>query len=274
MVTFGSPVTSLAYLLGADQRRAARDDQVTGKLFENFVAMEIARLVDWAETSATQYHYRDRSTGGEIDVVLESRAGEIVCVECKAAATVRHADYRAIVKLRDARGEQFVAGVVVYTGAETKALTEKIWAVPVSALWGAEDPWSRRSSRRRRRWRCTIGAAPLDGVGVRDVARALRDARHERGRSRQATSAPDRWLPELQRPLSISRGPYPTMYRGRQWTMRQIAGFGTPDHGRRGEGPCVDGRDRRHARGALRSLHRDTGVLSLLLQRAGSRSIA
>ncbi len=27
----------------------------------------------------------------------------------------------------------------------------------------------------------------------------------------------------------FTRGPYPTMYRGRRWTMRQIAGFGTPD---------------------------------------------
>lgn len=85
-------------------------------------------------------HYRDRASGGEIDVVLESRAGELVGVECKAAATVRPADYRAIAKLRDARGEQFVAGVVIYAGAETRSLTEKIWAVPVSALWGAEDP--------------------------------------------------------------------------------------------------------------------------------------
>src|SRR5207245_3622692 len=25
----------------------------------------------------------------------------------------------------------------------------------------------------------------------------------------------------------FTRGPYPTMYRGRNWTMRQIAGFGT-----------------------------------------------
>src|SRR5438067_8836849 len=25
----------------------------------------------------------------------------------------------------------------------------------------------------------------------------------------------------------FTRGPYPTMYRGRPWTMRQIAGFGT-----------------------------------------------
>ncbi|HEY8199766.1 MAG TPA: methylmalonyl-CoA mutase family protein, partial [Actinomycetota bacterium] len=26
----------------------------------------------------------------------------------------------------------------------------------------------------------------------------------------------------------FTRGPYPTMYRGRVWTMRQIAGFGVP----------------------------------------------
>lgn len=130
----------LAYLLGADEARARKDDQVTGKLYENFVAMEIARLLDWAETSASQYHYRDRSSGDEIDIVLETRAGEIACLECKAAATVKPVDYRAIVKLRDARGDQFVGGAVIYTGTESRPLTERIWAVPVSALWGAADP--------------------------------------------------------------------------------------------------------------------------------------
>ena len=140
----------LAYLLGADEGRAGRDDQVTGKLFENFVAMEIARLLDWANISATQYHYRDRSTGDEIDVVLESRAGEISCVECKSAATVRPADYRAMAKLRDAREDRFAAGVVIYTGAETRALTERIWAIPVSALWGADDPALSGDERARR----------------------------------------------------------------------------------------------------------------------------
>ena len=156
----------LAFLLGADERRAASDDQVTGKLFENFVAMEIARLVDWAETSATQYHYRDRSSGDEIDVVLESRAGQLVCVECKAAATVRPEDYRAIAKLRDARRDQFVAGVVIYTGDETKALTEKIWAVPVSALWGADDPLATKI--------LSPSPSPSPPVAVHDRRRAAR----------------------------------------------------------------------------------------------------
>lgn len=79
-------------------------------------------------------------SGDEIDTVLESRAGDIACVECKAAATVASADYRAIVKLRDARGDRFIAGAVIYTGAETRPLTEKIWAIPVNALWGTADP--------------------------------------------------------------------------------------------------------------------------------------
>jgi hypothetical protein len=38
------------------------------------------------------------------------------------------------------RGENFLAGVVIYAGAETRPLTEKIWAVPVAALWRAGNP--------------------------------------------------------------------------------------------------------------------------------------
>lgn len=125
----------LAYLLGADQKRVAEDDQVTGKLLENFVAMEVARLVDWAEASVTQYHYRDRDD--EVDVVLESRSGDIACIECKAAATLKPSDYRPMQKLRDSRGKNFIAGIVLYTGADTKPLGDRLWAVPVSALWSS-----------------------------------------------------------------------------------------------------------------------------------------
>lgn len=125
----------LGYLLGADEKRAAEDDQVTGKLLENFIAMEVARLVDWAETSATQYHYRNRDE--EVDVVLESRSGEIACIECKAAATLKPSDYRPMEKLRDSRGKQFIAGIVLYTGADTKPLGDRLWAVPISGLWSS-----------------------------------------------------------------------------------------------------------------------------------------
>jgi hypothetical protein len=123
----------MAYLLGADERRIADDDQITGKILENFVAMEIARLRESAETEANQYHYRDRTD--EVDVILETLSGEIAGVEVKAAATVNPSDYRGLVKLRDRRGDSFITGVVLYAGSSTKPLGDRLWAVPLSGLW-------------------------------------------------------------------------------------------------------------------------------------------
>jgi hypothetical protein len=123
----------LANVLGADERRVAEDDQLTGKLLENFAAMEVAKHVDWAETPATQYHYRDRRD--EIDIVLEANSGALAAIEVKARATVTMKDWRAIAKLRDARADDFRCGVVLYAGEQTLPLSDRIWAVPLSGLW-------------------------------------------------------------------------------------------------------------------------------------------
>jgi len=40
----------LAHLLGAGSDRIAHDDQITGKVLENFVAMEIVKHADWSQT--------------------------------------------------------------------------------------------------------------------------------------------------------------------------------------------------------------------------------
>ena len=123
----------LAHLLGADERRIAADDQVTGKMLENFVVAEVLKHADWAATDSSAYHYRQRED--EVDLLLESRAGEIVAIEVKAAASVGRRDVRAMEKLRDSRGARFRAGVVVCTCAQTIPLGERLWAVPVSGLW-------------------------------------------------------------------------------------------------------------------------------------------
>jgi predicted AAA+ superfamily ATPase len=123
----------LAHLLGADVTRVARDDQVTGKVLENFVAMEVLKHSDWAEVDTRTYHYRQRED--EVDLVLESRSGDIAAVEVKAAASIGRKDVRPMEKLRDARGEHFKAGIVVCTAAQTTPLGDRLWAVPVSGLW-------------------------------------------------------------------------------------------------------------------------------------------
>jgi uncharacterized protein len=123
----------LAHLLGADERRIAADDQVTGKVLENFVVIEVLKHADWARTDARAYHYRQREE--EVDLVLENRAGEIVAIEVKAAASVGRKDIRAMEKLRDGSGERFRAGIVLCTCAQTIPLGKRLWAVPLSGLW-------------------------------------------------------------------------------------------------------------------------------------------
>ncbi|HEY5342366.1 MAG TPA: ATP-binding protein [Solirubrobacteraceae bacterium] len=123
----------LVHLLGADERRIAADDQVTGKVLENFVVIEVLKHADWARTDARTYHYRQREE--EVDLVLESRAGEIVAIGVKAAASVGRRDIRAMEKLRDGSGERFKAGIVLCTCAQTIPLGKRLWAVPLSGLW-------------------------------------------------------------------------------------------------------------------------------------------
>lgn len=125
----------MVHLLGANEQRIRTDDQITGKILENFVTMEIARLAEASDSQPRQYHYRQQSGRDELDIVLEAPSGEIAAAEVKAAATVGAADYRALAKLRDARGSDFIAGVVFFTGPDTLPLTDRIWAVPISGLW-------------------------------------------------------------------------------------------------------------------------------------------
>lgn len=123
----------LAHLLGGNERRIARDDQLTGKLLENFVVTELLKHATWAAVDVRQHHYRNRDE--EIDIVLESRSGDIAAIEVKAAATVTPRDYSVMTKLRDSRDDSFRAGVVIYTGPRTLPLGDRLWVVPVSALW-------------------------------------------------------------------------------------------------------------------------------------------
>jgi predicted AAA+ superfamily ATPase len=123
----------LAQLLGADVDRIRTDDQVTGKVLENFVAMEIVRLAQCAKTDVRPHHYRDGRD--EIDIVLDTRPGDLVAIEVKASASLDATGRRALTRLRDTTGGRFRAGIVPYTGRQTIPLGDRLWAVPVSGRW-------------------------------------------------------------------------------------------------------------------------------------------
>lgn len=123
----------LAALLGADARRVREDDGFAGALFETFVATELERLASWSRQPLSFWHYREGER--EVDVVLERPSGEIVAVEVKASATVRAHDFRGLNHLRERVGRRMLSGVVLYAGERTLPFGDRLWAVPLQALW-------------------------------------------------------------------------------------------------------------------------------------------
>jgi predicted AAA+ superfamily ATPase len=123
----------LLHQLGASDDRIGNDDRITGLALENFAAMEVLKHSNWSEHRPRLFHYRQGRD--EIDLILERRSGEIAAIEVKASASVHTADWRAMARLRDARSESFSCGVLLYTGGATVPLADRIFAVPVSALW-------------------------------------------------------------------------------------------------------------------------------------------
>ena len=96
----------------------------------------LPRPVALSEETATISHYRDKD-GVEVDLVLERSAGTMVGIEVKAGATLRPADFRGLERLREAAGERFVCGIVLYDGEHVRQTGSGLFGMPVSMLWDA-----------------------------------------------------------------------------------------------------------------------------------------
>jgi uncharacterized protein len=123
-----------ANLLAADAGRLLHPGAPFGPLLEGFVLMELARQLTWSEIRAELFHYRTRDKT-EVDAVLENRRGQVIGVEVKASSTVRAEDFRGLRHLADRLGNDFVVGIVLYTGDQTLSFGPRLRAMPLSALW-------------------------------------------------------------------------------------------------------------------------------------------
>jgi len=122
-------------LVGYDERRFESDETpLAGALFENFVASELTKQATWCEVDVRLYHLRTAG-GSEVDLVIEARDGTIAGIESKLTASVSARDFNGLRHLRDRLGERFGAGIVMHTGPDTLPFGDRLWAVPISALW-------------------------------------------------------------------------------------------------------------------------------------------
>lgn len=125
----------LAALLDLTIEEVHQDRTRFGTVLETFVFGELLKHTTTADSDYRLMYYRDADKV-EVDVVIESAAGNLVGIEVKAAATVKERDLRGLKKLASLAGSQFKMGVLLYDGTETMPLGEGIWAAPLSTLWG------------------------------------------------------------------------------------------------------------------------------------------
>lgn len=123
-----SGVGEAAFDLTADGKRS-------GALFETFVIGEVLKQASWSERAVDLSHYRDRN-GAEVDLVVEDRrSGHIAGIEIKLTSTPLASHARYLASLRDRLGDRFTVGSLVHAGTQALPLGDRLWAVPVTALW-------------------------------------------------------------------------------------------------------------------------------------------
>lgn len=105
-----------------------------GGLLEGFVVSEMLRQQTWSEQEFHLFHFRDR-TGIEVDLIVEFSDGRVFGVEVKSSSSFNAGQFKGLKFLREKLGQRFIGGVVLNTGTEGYRFADKLWGLPIAALW-------------------------------------------------------------------------------------------------------------------------------------------
>ncbi len=122
-----------AALLNTSVATLRSDRSLLGQLLETFVYQELRRQATWHSGPVEFFHYRDKDQV-EVDIVME-HGGQVAGVEVKAGATVTSSDFRGLRRLKEACGQNFAAGVMLYDGETGIGFGDGLYAVPLRSLW-------------------------------------------------------------------------------------------------------------------------------------------
>ena len=127
-----------AHLRGHVDAPALAQSPDLGPLLETFVVQEVRKLLGWSRHATTAYHFRT-AIGQEVDLVLEAPGQRIAGIEVKASSNLNQGDFSGLRALAETAGDKFVGGVVLYLGEQRQPFADKLWALPISALWEPAD---------------------------------------------------------------------------------------------------------------------------------------
>lgn len=109
-----------------------RDGAFLGALFESLATLSVRVFAQAAD--ADVYHLRQQDGRHEVDLIVESEAGDVVALEVKLSATVDDRDVRHLVWLREKIGARLQDAVVVTTGAHAYRRQDGVCVIPLALL--------------------------------------------------------------------------------------------------------------------------------------------
>lgn len=126
--------------LGVGEDEILSDEHLCGHLLESFVAAQVRAEASLTDPRALMWHLRT-DTQQEVDLVL-TQGRRVFGIEVSSSVNpLNRADARPARKLRhlramrDALGDVFGAGVLLYAGSEVLDLGDRITAAPISTIW-------------------------------------------------------------------------------------------------------------------------------------------
>lgn len=122
------------FLLNIDEERLRQDSNFFGNILENFVVLELLKQISWSEKGIQMYHYRDYSHS-EVDIILEGPGGSLVAIEIKSSETISHNDFKGLKSFKEACGEKFIQGILLYAGNTYLPFGNNLTALPLTSLW-------------------------------------------------------------------------------------------------------------------------------------------
>ncbi len=121
--------------LGLDLTGVLRDGTMLGRILETFVVAQIRAEAALSPSGPRVLHLRTEHGRQEVDLVAAFGAGDVIGIEIKADSAPDADAAHHLAWLRETAGDRFVAGVVLHTGPRVYPLGERIWAIPICALW-------------------------------------------------------------------------------------------------------------------------------------------
>jgi predicted AAA+ superfamily ATPase len=125
--------TSDSLLRGAsDANRNFDDPTLLGALFESLVVLNVRVFAQANHFDVS--HMRTELGRHEVDIILQSKNGDVTAIEVKLSPVVRDKDVEHLLWLKDKLGKKLKEMVVVTTGSTAYRRSDGVTVIPLALL--------------------------------------------------------------------------------------------------------------------------------------------